>query len=141
MSIDPFDLFESLERAIGVPPAAILAIILLAGPTAVWLLYRFVVQPRASRYTASQLELLWICERCRSANEVRSSRCYRCGLDREVMSSGDLKVVDRDGIVTLTADDVVVPETGAMPSTRPMVAVGPGRAATAVGAARDSARE
>jgi hypothetical protein len=125
--MDPFGLLEDLERAIGVPPAAILAIILLAGPTTVWLLYRFVVQPRTSRFADSELDLLWICERCHSANEVRAGRCYRCGLDREAMASGDLKVVDRGGVVTLTAADEVVTETGAVPDGRPMVPVGPGR--------------
>lgn len=123
MSLDPFGALESLERAIGVPPAAIVAIILLAGPTAIWLLYRFVVQPRTSRYAETGLDLLWVCERCRSANEVRTSHCYRCGLDREEMASGDLRVVDGVGVVTLTAEDEVVPVT---PGERPLVPVGPG---------------
>lgn len=127
MSLDPFGALESLERAIGVPPAAIVAIVLLAGPTVVWVLYRFVVQPRTSRYDDTGLDLLWICERCRSANEVRSGRCYRCGLDREAMASGDLQVVDGVGVVTLTANDEVVPTID--PDGRPLVPVGPGHPA------------
>ena len=52
-------------------PTALMVIILLTGPTLVWLLYQFVVQPRTSRYAGGSSDLLWVCSRCRSANEAR----------------------------------------------------------------------
>jgi hypothetical protein len=55
-----------------------IAVVLLGGPTAIWLLYRFFIQPRSSRYRARPAEPIWICMGCRSANELTSSRCYRC---------------------------------------------------------------
>lgn len=135
MPIEPSDAIENLRRSLSLVPPAILAIIMLAGPTAAWLLYRFVVQPRARRSAAYGSELLWICERCRSANEVRASRCYRCALDRDEIV-GTIQVVDGDGIVTLAPLDDEA--TGAPPvglpvmaaanaAPRPSVAVGPGR--------------
>ncbi len=101
--MDPIDATQSLLRSIGLIPAALLAIALLAGPTTIWLLYRFVVQPRTKRFPTGSGALLWACERCRSANEARISRCYRCGLRRADIV-GDLQIFDGDGIVTLAAD-------------------------------------
>lgn len=131
MPFDPSEAAQWLENTVGIVPAALLAIILLAGPTTAWLLYHFVVQPRTSRYVASEVDLLWVCEDCRSANEIRSSRCYSCGLERDEMV-GDLRVVDEGGIVTLTADDDVVPLPTPATADRPLVPVGPGRAREAV---------
>ena len=39
----------ALRAGIGLVPPILIAIVLLGGPTAAWLLYRFVVQPRARR--------------------------------------------------------------------------------------------
>ena len=78
MDIDIEAYLRSLEAGIGLLPAALIAVALLAGPTVIWLLYRFVVQPRTSRYRPPQIGALWICTYCRSANELASSRCYRC---------------------------------------------------------------
>jgi hypothetical protein len=102
----PFDLseaIESLQSSLDVVPAAIAAVILLAGPTTAWIIYRVVVLPRTSRYTEEGGGLLWMCIQCRSANEVRENRCYRCGLERTSIS-GDLHIVDGDEIVALTPD-------------------------------------
>lgn len=135
MPIEPTDAIENLRRSLSLVPPAILAIVLLAGPTAAWLLYRFVVQPRARRLAADGSELLWICERCRSANEVRASRCYRCAMERDEIV-GTIQVVDGDGIVTLApledeatgASPVGLPVMAAANTAgRPSVAVGPGR--------------
>lgn len=118
MPFDPTEAIESLERSLGQVPTALLAVVFLAGPTLAWLLYRFVVQPRTSRYIGGQTDLYWVCEGCRSANDVRAARCYRCGLDHRALE-GDLQVVDVDELVTL-APDVVAPPPMAVP-------VGPGR--------------
>lgn len=153
MPIEPSDAIENIQRSLDLIPPAIFAIIFLAGPTAAWLLYRFVVQPRMRRYAADGSELLWICERCRSANEVRSSRCYRCALEREAIV-GALEVVDGDGIVSLDplgddddgglAGPAGVPVMATAARSRPPVAVGPGRtapaASTAIAPAAASAR-
>jgi hypothetical protein len=52
--------------------------VLLGGPTAGWLLYRFVVQPRTARMRAFQRDAFWVCPTCRSVNDFRLTRCYRC---------------------------------------------------------------
>lgn len=135
MPIEPTDAIDTLQRTLSLVPPTILAIVLLGGPTAVWLLYRFVVQPRTRRYATDGSELLWICERCRSANEVRSSRCYRCALERDEIV-GALQVVDGDGIIALApldeGDDPVspagVPVMATASRSRRSVAVGPGPA-------------
>jgi hypothetical protein len=72
-------------------PPALLAIVLLGGPTAGWLLYRFVVQPRTNRLRSSNREALWVCPHCRSANEVHLRRCYRCDAEPAVE---DLELID-----------------------------------------------
>lgn len=138
MPIEPTDAIENVQRSLGLVPPAILAIVFLAGPTLAWLLYRFVVQPRTRRYAADGSELLWICDRCRSANEVRSSRCYRCATERDAIVS--LQVVDGDGIVSLdplddqehlAAPPVGVPVMAPTARSRRSVAVGPGPASAA----------
>ena len=60
---------------------AVVAALLLGGPTAVWLIMRF-ANPREarSRFGAVAADLHWICPECRSLNEDRTSRCYRCFL-------------------------------------------------------------
>ena len=102
----PFDLssaIEQLQASLDVVPAALAAIVILAGPTAAWIIYRVIVLPRTSRYTEVGGGLLWMCIQCRSANEVRENRCYRCGLERTAIS-GELHIVDGDEIVALAAD-------------------------------------
>lgn len=100
MTVSPSEAIEAIQRSIDVIPATILAIIFLAGPTLAWLLYRFVVLPRTSRYSDRSGELLWLCSRCRSANEARTGNCYRCGLARSAIT-GPLHLVDGDDIIAL----------------------------------------
>ena len=78
MDIDIELWVRSLVAGASAVPAALIAITLLGGPTLIWLLYRWVVKPKSSRYHLSQIDALWICAGCRSANELRSSNCYRC---------------------------------------------------------------
>ena len=49
---------------------SIMAIVLLGGPTASWLLYRFVVQPRTARMRLRGIDpsAMWVCANCRSIN-------------------------------------------------------------------------
>ena len=53
MNIDLSSWLRSIEVGFGLVPGALIAIVLLAGPTAIWLLYRYVAQPRSSRYRAT----------------------------------------------------------------------------------------
>jgi hypothetical protein len=69
---------DTLRAGIGMIPPALIAIALLGGPTASWLLYRFVVQPRTRRMRGLRPPTMWVCPSCRSANALRLSRCYRC---------------------------------------------------------------
>ena len=59
-------------------PPVLWAIVLLGGPTAGWLLYKFVVQPRTARMRGSDRSAMWVCHSCRSVNDLRMPRCYRC---------------------------------------------------------------
>jgi hypothetical protein len=137
MPIDPSGVIEWLERTLAGIPAALLVIAFLAGPTAAWFLYRYLVRPRANHVDMGTLDLLWICERCRSANEIRSSRCYACGLEVDAMT-GELEIVDGTGVTgspgvgevgdmgdagSSTELPALSPTAG---SGRPPTAVGPG---------------
>jgi hypothetical protein len=80
----------ALRAGIGLVPPILIAIVLLGGPTAAWLLYRFVVQPRARRMSGMDASSMWVCANCRSVNELRLSRCYRC----DSPADEDLEVID-----------------------------------------------
>ena len=120
---------QAVEESIGLLPSAIIAAVLLGGPTAGWLLYRFVVQPRSTRYRAiDNTSIMWVCSSCKSVNELRSDRCYRC--DR-VPDEADLHVIDpnlgmpipiHQPIVASAPPVVNVP----VPSATTGIPVGPG---------------
>lgn len=78
MPFDIADLLERLRAGIALVPPALWAVIMLTGPTAAWLLYRFVVAPRSIRVADEDLSTMWVCPSCRSVNELRLDRCYRC---------------------------------------------------------------
>jgi hypothetical protein len=82
---------ESFRTGIGLVPPAVIAMVLLGGPTAGWLLYRFVVQPRTARMRAFARATLWVCPNCRSVNDLRLRRCYRCDAQP---ADEDLELVD-----------------------------------------------
>jgi len=71
-------LIDTLRAGIGMIPPVLIAIALLGGPTAGWLLYRFVVQPRTRRMRGIDPSTMWVCPSCRSVNAMRLHRCYRC---------------------------------------------------------------
>jgi hypothetical protein len=81
----------ALRAGIGLVPPVLIAIVLLGGPTAGWLLYRFVVQPRAKRLGSMDASAMWVCPNCRSVNEMRMARCYRCDASP---ADEDLEVID-----------------------------------------------
>jgi hypothetical protein len=128
---------RSLVDGANAVPAALIAIALLGGPTLVWLLYRWVVKPRSSRYQLSQIDALWICVGCRSANELRSSKCYRC--HRE-LDETELELTEpgfRESVPTPEPTEAerparrrrrVGPSPAVAASGRDPVAVGPGKA-------------
>ena len=79
MPIDLAGLYEALMSGLGTVPSALIAAALLAGPTAVWMIARFVNPPDIG--TTEELvveEILWVCPKCRSINEDRIASCYRC---------------------------------------------------------------
>lgn len=109
---DLSEFIRSMQLALhGISPA-LTAIVLLAGPTVLWLVYRFLVQPHTSRYIDGGIDPFWVCENCRSANAVHRSQCYRCGF--EPSAANDLELVVGD-----PADPDV--------EVSPGVPVGPGR--------------
>jgi hypothetical protein len=77
--VDPSGLFEAIMSALAQVPSALIAAVLLAGPTAIWLIARFVNPPdQATRDDVALEELLWVCPTCRSINQDRMASCYRC---------------------------------------------------------------
>ncbi len=111
MPSNVIDAVQSWLAGFGLVPAAGLAIVLLVAPTAAWLVYRGLVQPRTSRYAERPGELLWVCADCRSVNRAGESRCYACGLDASEIV-GDLEVFDGHGIVVLPGDDEALTDDG-----------------------------
>ena len=109
---DLSDFIRSVQLALHGASPALVAIVLLAGPTVLWLVYRFLVQPHTSRYVEGGIDPFWVCENCRSANAVQRSQCYRCGF--EPSAASDLELVVGD-----PADPDV--------EVSPGVPVGPGR--------------
>jgi hypothetical protein len=118
--IDIPGFLQTVEDNLAQVPGVVFAAILLGGPTALWLLNRFVVVPRTSRYVPGPPHTLWVCPNCRSANEVNQARCYRCGYERE--SLRDLEIVYSDPELERDA-----PAPVAEPGIFPGVPVGPGR--------------
>ena len=128
---------RAFVAGIGLLPSALIAMALLGGPSAVWLLYRYVVQPRTSRYRASPTGPIWICAGCRSANELASSRCYRCHRELDETriglidpGSGDLITITGSAIAptppALSPDRLADPRPDIAARRKP-VAVGPGK--------------
>ena len=92
MPIDLSGFAESLERGFGqIPPIAI-ALGLLAGPTLAMVGYRLIgVARRMQTQPDIEAAPFWVCQQCRSVNELRLSRCYRCASKRDAV--GDMEVI------------------------------------------------
>jgi hypothetical protein len=82
---------SDLQAGIGLVPPALIAMVLLSGPTVAWLLYRFVVQPRSIRSRAYVGARFWVCPNCRSVNDIQLIRCYRCD---SRPAAADIEVID-----------------------------------------------
>ena len=112
------------ETTLGNMPLAVLTIALLATPTLIYLIYRLSV-PSTSHgkgRSAAPATAQWVCPRCRSVNDLQSSRCYHC--EFRVDDAGeDLLVIDSVTAKPIVLPAPVVPEHVA-------VAVGPGPAQT-----------
>jgi hypothetical protein len=92
VQVDIEYLIRALQAGIGLVPPVLIAIVLLGGPTAGWLLYRFVVQPRTRRrFGRSDAASMWVCPNCRSVNELRMRRCYRCDA---LPDQAEMEVID-----------------------------------------------
>lgn len=97
MPIDLSSLVEFLQRGVATVPPVVIAIVLLAGPTAALIGYRMIgyrMMDAARRMQSSgevEAAPLWLCQDCRSVNELRVSRCYRCGAERD--AAGEIELV------------------------------------------------
>jgi hypothetical protein len=112
------------QTTLGNVPLAVLTIALLATPTIIYLIYRLSV-PTASHGRArssAPAGAQWVCPRCRSVNDLQSSRCYHCEF-RVDDAGDDLLVID-----SMTAKPIILPPPVV---ERPAVAVGPGPQPTA----------
>jgi hypothetical protein len=81
MPVDPNALVHAILNGLAKAPEALIAAALLAGPTVIWMILRFIsVTGDRARYLmdAAPEEFMWVCESCRSVNHERDDRCYRC---------------------------------------------------------------
>jgi|GEM_PF-3751650 len=118
-------MIETLLDATAQVPGALLVILLLGGPTAVWIIYGLLNARTRKRPGAATTGLLWVCASCRSANDVRRDLCYRCGVAANVDA---LEIIEPD--VDPTSGLRPVMSQGLDLGGRPPVAVGPGKAST-----------
>jgi hypothetical protein len=105
MPVDPSGLFDAIMAGLSKVPSALIAAALLAGPTAIWLIARFVNPPDlAGKRELVLEELLWVCSSCRSINEDLIENCYRCHRPRAdeslplVVAAGEVRAAPGVGI-------------------------------------------
>ena len=122
------DALNAIQTGLGEVPVPVLAAILLGGPTLLWLAGSGTSSCRpakeAVRRPATTLaSSYWICERCRSANDVPGAHCYHCGIDQAETTRrpADRRPADR----LIVVDGVPVVRELA-PLDRPLIPVGPG---------------
>jgi hypothetical protein len=97
MLVDPNGLFEAILRGLERLPYALIAVVLLGGPTAVWIIARFINPPDSATPEYMGLEtLLWVCPKCRSLNEDRLEACYACHRLRPAEDTGRFEPAHRD---------------------------------------------
>ena len=99
MPIDFSRLVVSVQGVLGeIPPAAIV-LALLGGPTAALIGYRLMGMARRMRTSPEAAAApLWVCQDCRSVNELRLSRCYRCGLEHDIMNEIEVVLDEPPGL-------------------------------------------
>lgn len=77
--MDLSGLIEAISNGIARLPSSVIAAILLGGPTAIWIITRFVNPPDVRKPEELPPEdRLWLCASCLSINEDRLESCYRC---------------------------------------------------------------
>ena len=82
---------DALQRSFGdIPPIAI-ALTLLAGPTLALIGYRLIGAARRMPTSEVEAAPMWVCHDCRSVNQFRDARCYRCGTARE--AAAEIEVI------------------------------------------------
>ncbi len=127
MSLDLGSFFDSIGTSASHASPALLALIFLVTPTAVWIIYRLMFGRSGKRMPKSTIAYLWGCPVCHSANQPADETCYGCGsrIDRfetvTLIDAVTMQVVASLDIATMTpvADPAV--------EAKPMVSVGPGR--------------
>lgn len=83
---------QSLRDGFAQLPPVTIVVVLLAGPTALFVIYRFIsLTRRAGEPSGIEAAALWVCHDCRSLNPLRQERCYRCGSARE--APGGIRIV------------------------------------------------
>jgi hypothetical protein len=119
MPIDLNNFVETLRSGFGQIPPIVIALILLGGPTGAMIVYRLLRVARRMQSTAPvEVAPLWVCQDCRSVNQLRLARCYRCGTARD----------DTDEIEVLLDQPAAHPASFQVPAGSPFAA--PGSAAS-----------
>ena len=108
MQVDLNALIDAIVSGISRLPSALVAGLLLAGPTVIWLIARFTNPPDPGKRAVAGETLLWVCEACRSINDHVVDNCYRCHRPRGAES----------GAIVVEPGRIRVPGVG--------IAVGPG---------------
>jgi hypothetical protein len=79
MPVDPSGLLDAISNVVSQIPTGLLVAVFLVGPTAIWLIARFANPSEpAKRVKTVPENMLWVCASCRSINDDRAARCYRC---------------------------------------------------------------
>ena len=90
MSLDLGSYLDAFGTSAAHAPPALLALIFLVTPTAIWIAYRLMFGRSGKRMPKSTIAYLWGCPVCHSANQPADQTCYGCG-----------SAIDRFATVTL----------------------------------------
>ena len=127
MSLDLGSYLDAFGTSATPVSPALLALIFLVTPTAIWIVYRLMFGRSGKRMPKSTIGYLWGCPVCHSANQPADKTCYGCGsaIDRfatvTLIDAITMQVVASLDIATMT------PSADAAVEVKPMVSVGPGR--------------
>ena len=128
MSLDLGSYLDSVRTSAAHASPALLALIFLVTPTAIWIAYRLMFGRIGKRMPKSTIAYLWGCPVCHSANQPADQTCYGCGsrIDRfatvTLIDAVTMQVVASLDVATMTP---TAPDTAV--EAKPMVSVGPGR--------------
>ena len=117
--------FDSIRTSAGHASPALLALIFLVTPTAIWIAYRLMFGRSGKRMPKSTIAYLWGCPVCHSANQPADQTCYGCGsrIDRfatvTLIDAVTMQVVASLDVATMTP---TAPDTAV--EAKPMVSVG-----------------